>query len=205
MDKHREIVERAPESLELQGVTNDELRARIRDAVGLTETAIRNLASLWMEAKRRGLDMSDIRFPLAQFLPLVSAGKLLPSLVVSMAGQRRSLERVAELPIAQQDKLARGEPVLIWRADTDVIVEKPLEKLSYPELASVIRAGEILTPEQQRGALTKRTVRKPRSSRIVEIRLDAETIAAADKAAAANGQRLEAYLRTIILEKIGGA
>ena len=197
-----EIITTVPVAVEVQGMSDADLKSAIRDAIGMTEDAVRRLADLWSEALRRDIDLSDIRFALAPFLPLVAKGKLLPALVVTLAGQTRTLQRLADLPIDDQARLADGAPVAIYNPERGV-EEKPLRSLTFPELASVIRDGHILTVEQQRTAIANRRTPRPRKSKIVDLRLDQQTYQAASAAAAEAGMTIERYLREIILRQVG--
>lgn len=187
-----------PGALELESVSDDDLQARIRDAVGLTETAIRRLAALWVEGLRRGLDLTGIKFALAPFLPAVARGDLIPALVVSMAGQTRSLQRLADLPVPDQQRLAAGEAVKLYRPDRGV-TEKPLRSLSFPELCTVIAGGRILTADEQRQAWQKRPLRRARKSTVVSIRLAPDTYNDVAIAAADAGMTVDDYLRRLII------
>ena len=203
-----EIVSAAPERIELQSLSDTDLKSAIRDAIGLTETAIRRVATLWVEALRRGIDLSDVRFALAPILPAVARGDLLPALVVTMAGQTRSLQRLAELPIADQRNLAEGAPVEVYNAARGV-ESKPLKSLSFPELAAAVRHGRILTADEQRkaaAAAATRPIRRPRhGTKIVELRLAADTYEAAARAAADEGLRLDDYLRRLVIASVSAS
>ena len=164
----------------------------------MTEQSIMQAAHLWRELTRRGEDLSDIRFPLAPFMLPLAQGTLLPELAIAMAGQVRSLQRVAELPVADQRRLLAGEEIPIVKPDTGVVT-KPLKKLSFPEIVTVIRGGRIIGPEEQRRAIATRPVRQTRKSTMVEIRLSPDTYNDAAIAAADAGMRMDEYLRRLII------
>lgn len=196
--KTGEIVLHVPHNLELQSVSDEDLRDQIRAAVGLTEDAVRRLAALWVEATRRNLDLSEMKFALAAFLPAVARGELLPALVVSMAGQTRSLQRLADLPVHEQRRLADGGLVEVFRPDRGV-VEKPLRGLSFPELASVVVGGRVLSADEQRRAFKNRPTRQARKSTTVTLRLAPDTYNDAARAAADAGMTIDDYLRRLII------
>lgn len=146
-----EIVPSAPEHLELQGESTEVLRSRLRAAIGMTEEAIRTVATLWRELQRRGEDMSEFRTSLSPFLPAVADGRLLPALVVKLSGQTRALARLAELKVDDQQRLLQGEVLAIYRGG-DHIERKQLDHLTYSEILLSIRDGRIWSVEEQRMA-----------------------------------------------------
>lgn len=158
-----EIVTEAPVAMELQSVSTAELRAQLHEAIGLTEAAIVRVATIWSELSRRGEDLSGVRFSLARFMLRVARGQLLPGLVVALSGQTRALERIAELPLDDQKRLAAGDALEIYRGQ-DRIDTAPLASLTYSEIALAIRDGRIRTAAEQRMAFER--VKKARSRRM---------------------------------------
>lgn len=193
-----EIVSDVPHEIALQGVESAALKEQLREAIGLTETAIMRVAVIWRELVRRGEDMSDVKFALAPFMLPVAEGRLLPALVVAMAGQVRSLQRIADLPIHDQKALAEGRMIKILKPDYGVI-EKPLKRLSFPELAAIVRGGKIMSVEDQRRALRQPPARRARKSTVVSLRLSADTYNDAALAAADAGMGIDDYLRRLII------
>lgn len=158
-----EIVTEAPVAMELQSVSTAELRAQLHEAIGLTEAAIVRVATIWSELSRRGEDLSGVRFSLARFMLRVARGQLLPGLVVALSGQTRALERIAELPLDDQKRLAAGDALEIYRGQ-DRIDTAPLASLTYSEIALAIRDGRIRSAAEQRMAFER--VKKARSRRM---------------------------------------
>ena len=103
-----------------------------------------------------------------------------------------------------QQRLAQGEAIQIFNPDRGVLA-KPLLKLSFAEIATVIRNGHVLTADEQRAAIARRPLRQARKSKIIEMRLDAETYTAAAAAAAAEGVTVDRYLRSVILRHLGAS
>jgi hypothetical protein len=163
-----EIVARAPEALELAEVSTEALKHQLRNAIGITEQAIIRVAVLWQELTRRGEDLSEFRFALAPFLLPVAQGKLLPALVVSMAAQPRALQRLAALPVQEQEQLLSGKEIEVYKGDGQAEA-KPLPAMTFAEIVATVRDGRILTKDEQALA-TKRSavrLRKGRPPRIV--------------------------------------
>jgi hypothetical protein len=174
-----EIVPRAPEALELAEVSTDALKKQLRDAIGITEQAIIRVAALWQELTRRGEDLSEFRFALAPFLLPVAQGKLLPALVVSMAAQPRALQRLAALPVQEQEELLSGKEIQVYKGDGQAEA-KPLPAMTFAEIVATVRDGRILTKDEQalatkRSAASSARRGKGRPPRIV-VRQDVGTV-----------------------------
>ncbi len=190
-----ELVERAPRRLELKSLPTDELHERLRSAIGVTADAIRRMADLWHELVRRGEDMSRYRTALTPFLAGVAQGRLLPALVVQLSGQTRTLEKVATLSVADQERLLAGEPVEIYRGE-DRTEELPLRDLLWSDVAQAIGDGRIRSAAEQklaydrsrahraktatrRGRQARVTVTEDNRVRIGKMAVDAERVIAA--------------------------
>ena len=173
MTNDTEIVHAAPAAIELQGVDTIALKEQLRSAIGMTETAIVTVATIWRELTRRGEDMSEFRMSLSRFLMPVAEGRLLPRLVVQMSGQTRSLDRLSELPVPVQESLVDGEEIDVYRGDGRVDRVR-LGAMTYSDIALAIRDGRILSADEQRLAheRSQRTRRKvDRRGRPVHISL----------------------------------
>jgi hypothetical protein len=170
-----EIVERAPDALELQDMPTAELRRALDEALGITETAIRRVAVIWRELVRRGEDLTGVRFTLAPYMLPVAEGRLLPALVVELAGQARSLARLAELPVADQERLVAGAPIEVYRGEGKVEA-RPLRDMTFSEVALAVRDGRLLSAAEQRLTHQLAQVTRQRKARpvAVTIRLSPE-------------------------------
>lgn len=144
-----EIIDAAPDAVELTTISTDALHERLRGAIGMTEQAIRSVAMLWHELVRRGEDMSRYRMALAPYMLPVADGRLLPALVVQMSGQLRALQRLAELPVTDQARLLAGAPIEVYRGEGRTEA-KPLADLTFSDIALAVRDGHIRTAAEQR-------------------------------------------------------
>lgn len=156
---------------ELQALSSDELHARLKGAIGMTAAAIHTMALLWRELVRRGEDMSGYRNALAPFLMAVAEGRLVPQMVVQLSGQTRALERVAELPVQQQELLLDGEPVTVYRGQ-DRSECLPLRDMLWSDVALAIRDGRIWSLQEQKLAHERsesRKVKRPKRGRAPRI------------------------------------
>ena len=159
-----ELVERAPPQLELEALPTDELHERLRAAIGMTAETIQTMAGLWRELVRRGEDMSQYRNALAPFLMSVAEGRLLPAMVVQLSGQTRALERIAELPVSEQERLLNDSPIEIYRGEgrTDAVL---LRDMLFRDVALAVRDGRILSASEQKLAFERSLSRRPRPTR----------------------------------------
>lgn len=82
-------------------------------AVQLRHTAESMMRLAWIVRilEDRGEDLSGLRLPLINHLRRIAHGQVLPELVVRFAAQPGLLNRVALLPIPDQQRLAAGESV----------------------------------------------------------------------------------------------
>ena len=168
-----EIVERAPDSVELQSIATEDLRRELVEAIGLTVRTVQRVAAIWAELERRGEDLSDIRFSLAAYMPAVAAGRLLPEVVVALSGRQRTLNIVADLAIDDQRRLINGEPITL--VTTDATVQRSLDDMTFSEITRVIRDGQIRTEAEQRLAMDRldrrRRQERPRRGRRPTVRV----------------------------------
>jgi hypothetical protein len=157
-------------STALSSLETAELHLQLDAAIGLTARSISRVAAIWVELERRGEDMSRHRFSLRSHMRAVADGHLMPEAVAALAGQPRTLQLVADLPVRDQRRLIEGETITVLDGN-GAPVDRTLANMTFGEAARVIRNGRILTAEEQRMALdrvrkqprlTPRTGRPPR-------------------------------------------
>src|SRR3712207_2892877 len=100
-----------PDGDDLERMTREELREELSRALALTVEGLRRAARVWGLLERMGEDLSDLRTGIAAYVPLIAAGTVLPEAVIAFAGNRTLLRKVAELPPAEQKRLATGGAV----------------------------------------------------------------------------------------------
>lgn len=184
-----------PKPAELASMSTDDLRRDLVASIGLTARAISRVAAIWDELARRGIDLSDVKFALRDYMRRVATGQLLPEAVAQLAGSVRTLSLVADLPVSDQRRLIDGDPIQITTSDG--IVEKRLSELTWPEAARVIRGGHILSPKEQELARSRMMAakRKPRNGRPYRIVIDRELAELRIGKSAVNIERVIAELR----------
>lgn len=143
-----------PDSRSLAAVSTGDLWDELSRAIGVTAKAIARLAMIWVELEKRGEDLSDVKFSLRSFLPMVATGRLLPEAVAALAGQTRKLRLLSDLSVHDQGRLLGGAPVEVFKPGG--CEEKPFLDTTLSEAALVIRGGVIRTAAEQELAVKAR-------------------------------------------------
>jgi hypothetical protein len=165
----------SPRSQQLAAMSVLDLRRELSSAIGLTAQAISRVATIWDELTRRGEDLSDVRFALRDYMRAIAAGRLMPEAVAMLAGNVRTLNLVAALPLVDQHRLVVGDTIDI--ATSTGTVSKKLSDLTFQEASRSIRNGQILTVSEQSMVLQRATaaLRRPRAGRPHRVSVNTET------------------------------
>lgn len=127
------------------------LRQELANGLTLTAVVLTRLGRIWAELERRGEDLSDLRHGLARVLPLIASGLLAAEAVVAFAGRRAILRALEGLPLAEQRRLALGEPVEVALSIGSQKTERvPVASIPPQRLGCVFQDGQILSPAEQR-------------------------------------------------------
>jgi len=142
---------------ELIRASTEDLRDELARGLTLTAEVLTRLGAVWVELERRGEDLSDLRSGLARTLPLIAAGLLAAEAVVAFAGRPAVLRALEGVPLDQQHRLARGEPVAaIDPGNPARVVEVPLARLPAAAVRLALVDGALRTPDEQRLAFRPR-------------------------------------------------
>lgn len=90
-------------------LSTDALKAELARLLGFSAENLLRLAVVVGELESRGEDLSQLKIGLLPILRQIAAGTLLPDVVVLYAGQPSALKRIAAMPIAEQQRVAKGE------------------------------------------------------------------------------------------------
>ena len=151
-----------PSAPELNNLSTQTLRTELAASISMTARHLQRLAAIWQELERRGEDLSDLRVGLAEYLPRIAAGQLDAQAVVQFAGQRLLLQKIASLPIAEQNRLALGGTVkMLAPTETGQLteVERPARALTTTQASMVFDNGRIRTLDEQRGIVETRRMK----------------------------------------------
>lgn len=91
-------------------MSDDELREAIRRSFMVGVQSIHRAAMAWRVAEGRGIDLSDLRFRLANYVRRVAHGQMLPEVIAVFYGApRERIEKIASLPLPDQKKAVDGQ------------------------------------------------------------------------------------------------
>ncbi|OVE49471.1 hypothetical protein [Chromobacterium violaceum] len=166
-----------PTPAELNNLSTQTLREELARSVELTARHLMRLATIWSELERRGEDLSDLRVGLAAFLPQIAARQLSADAVIRFAGQKLLLNAVATLPLAEQERLARGGSVQLLSYDGHgdaVVVDVAAHALSAQQIRQVFDFGKIRSIDEQRPRLMRPAPPKKKAIS-TDVRYDRQT------------------------------
>jgi hypothetical protein len=161
----------AIDTASVRAIPTPRLRDELARALEVTAAHLQRLAAIWRELEHRGEDLSDLRSGLWAYMPLIASGRLRAELVVQYAGHSMLLRRIADLPMADQDRLLRDRTVPLVERGTDGRFRErvvPLTHLKSTQVAQVFGAGKIRAPGEQRRAaigLARRSASVSREAR----------------------------------------
>lgn len=177
---------------ELTALPTEALKARLADQMKMTAQHLQEMAYIWVELENRGVDLSELRTGLTDYLGRIASGELDARAVVQFAGSRQLLKYLATLPIAEQKTLVERGTVELLLPDSGETTTRKLTHLSSSEVTQVFGHGVVRDTSAQRQLIDskrsvqkverKRTKRQP-SARITHNRLevDGQTVYAGGK------------------------
>lgn len=195
---------------DVAGMSNDELLDELARSIEVTSKHLVRLAAVWNELEGRGADLSRLRSGLREWLPMIAAGKLAAEAVVQFAGQTLLLRAIAELPLARQRLLAKGEELVVvtlgpgGSANSEKV---PAHRLTGADIALLFDKGHIRPPEEQVPLLYDRARRRQRTTpETIKVRVaPAEYKALSDAAKAKRVQIATLVLQALRAQGLVGA
>ncbi|MEI8194742.1 MAG: hypothetical protein WCI73_02415 [Phycisphaerae bacterium] len=88
----------------LKEMSETELRSYLAQRLQFTADNLLEMALVIREFDQRGIDLSDLRLALLVYLRRIAYGQTLPQVVALLAGRRDLLQRVAFLPLPEQER-----------------------------------------------------------------------------------------------------
>jgi hypothetical protein len=89
---------------QLKTMSEAELRSYLAERLQFTAENLMQMALVIREFDERSIDLSDLRFSLLVYLRRIAYGQTLPQVVALLAGRRDLLQRVAFLPLPEQER-----------------------------------------------------------------------------------------------------
>ena len=189
----------------ITAASTEHLREQLASALTMTARHLQHLAAIWQELERRGEDLSALRRGIAQYLPLIAAGRLEAEAVVRYAGQAILLRALSELPVAQQRALLEDGAVPLARLDAEGNSQQesvPLDRLSVAQIRLAF-AGNSLRPVQDQVRMLLPERRQAPSGRSMSVTLHLtrdERLALAEHARRGGGRHLHVFVRERLRE-----
>jgi len=142
---------------DLAAFSTDDLKARLAQQMTLTAQHLQEMAYIWVELEHRGVDLSELRTGLTDYLGKIASGELDARAVVQFAGSRQLLRYLSTLPITEQQALVeRGTVELVLPGSGDTTTRK-LTHLSSSEVTQVFGHGILRDTQAQRQLLESKS------------------------------------------------
>jgi hypothetical protein len=89
---------------QLKDMSESQLRYYLAQRLQFTADNLMEMAMVIREFDQRGIDLSDLRLSLLAYLRRIAYGQTMPEVVALLAGRRDLLQRVAFLPLPEQQR-----------------------------------------------------------------------------------------------------
>jgi hypothetical protein len=166
----------ADQITDLKVASIDQLRRELSRALQITSKHLVYLGAIWRELEERGVDLSDLRSGIAAYLPMIAHERLNAELVVKYAGQKMLLNALAQLPMHEQNTIAKDGFVTVVKLDGDDVseIQVPLTSLSSHDVYRVFSDKGVRPPSEQVRLLSKKPKPPKRPRRARRVALDRE-------------------------------
>lgn len=168
------------DSRDLTNLSDQQLIDIILEGLQLTVRGVCMAAQAVGILESRGRDLSELKLSFYHALRKVASKTLEPEAFIRFAGKRTILDRVSGLPISDQRRLAKGEPVklLVYAegGERTIRMADPLEMLPK-QIAQVFASDHIRNEAEQALILDQRredavTRRRPEVEKVGKARVD---------------------------------
>ena len=149
----------AAELKKLNDLPTDRLKDELGKSLQLTSNHLVRLATIVRVLEERGEDLSELRIGLLGYLRRIAYGQVLPEVVVRYAEFPLLIQRIAALPLPEQQRLGAGEPVKVMVAKDDHRLVDPL-KMTRDQVGQVFARDHIRDEAEQLQLLQERTGRQ---------------------------------------------
>lgn len=164
---------------EFRDLSNDELRRRLSDSLGLTAKSLLRSARLVGALERRGEDLSGLKIGILNHLRKIACGQLLPEVLVRYAAKPSLVVLIGNLPITDQQRLVDGELVrlLLVGGDgrRDHVMADPLNMRPH-QVSQAFARDHIRTEAEQYLILVgkQQEAKRPLPQAVGNMRIDDE-------------------------------
>lgn len=149
---------------DLAALPTDALRAELAQQMTVTAQHLQRLASIVAELERRDEDLSELKVGMLGYLRRIAAGQLHPDAVVRYLDYPMLLNRVATLPVNDQERLANGDPIklVVWReGKTETRMMDPI-KLTRDQVSQVFGSSGVIRDEVGQIAVLESRFARPK-------------------------------------------
>lgn len=156
---------------DLKAMTAPELREALDRALGFTANGLLTSARILQELESRGEDVPKIHMAIRNKLRSIAAGQMLPEVLIRFAGKPALQNRVARLPVTEQQRIIDGEPVRLMEyalsGEPTWTMQDPTT-LEPEQMQQVFAADHIRSDAEQRNWLAARRAKTvaPRTPRV---------------------------------------
>lgn len=143
---------------DLQALDNNALLNEFKNSLSLTVFHLQKMAVIWGILTSRGIDLSEYKKGLIEFVPLIADNKLLPQFVTDFAGQRNLINHVSKIPLDEQEKLLKHgivQKLSILEDGTELINDLSLHEIRSDELYQIFDKNGLRSIEEQRLLIMK--------------------------------------------------
>ena len=129
---------------QIQHASINELKKELARTLKVTSEYLVYMSVIWAELNKRGVDLSDLKSGLFEYIPLIATNQLDADLVIEYAGNKTLLAALSRLPIEQQREIAESKKVPfveLGEHDEKIVYELELSK-AKPRQIYQIFGGE---------------------------------------------------------------
>jgi hypothetical protein len=155
--------------LSFADISTDALKQELAEGLRLTAGHLRRMACIVAELETRGVDLTDLKIGLLGYLRRIAAGQVLPEVVVRFAEHPLLIQRIATLPLPDQERLANGEHVQLAVVGPDgTIAHRMADPCSLvgKQVNQVFSVGAIRTVSSQVLLLEARRAEPPKQREV---------------------------------------
>lgn len=164
--------------------STEQLKTEFAKSLKMTADSLMYMSLIYNELQLRGVDLSEIKGGLMDYLPLIATNQIDARLVVEYAGNKTLLAYLTRLPKQKQQRLIENPVVQYVSLDDNmqkVVQNVDLHEIRSTQIFQVFDAnsGEIRDENEQYQHLLvkdKTGKRKSKNRKINKVRIDGEYI-----------------------------
>lgn len=104
---------------ELSSLSTEQLKNQLVESLAVTAAQLVRSAAIVLLLEERGEDVEALKIGMLQYLRKIALAQLLPAVVVRFASKQAILDKITNLPLTEQKRLAEGEPIRLLVYDAN--------------------------------------------------------------------------------------